>query len=383
MIYVFCYWCLICCSQKIVYSKHTQETSNVLTELKEIANNGAFVYSTRSMWNTVKDSTGYPLLLNFEDLNDITGVYWNLQQYKNRRKRITNELIQRYKLYGTITVFTWHLENPYTPRAWKDAYYGENPYRYRYKSNGYPQKHRYVINEILNNIGDSCGFGYSHLGAKYRNPREWFDSRLEEIALFIRTLKDDDGKFIPIIIRPLHECDDDWPWWGIGSVSKDDYISFFRYIVDQLRKKTASNSIIFAYSPDRFWTSMGDGGENDFLARYPGDNYVDIIGYDDYSIGNLKNLEESLAITIEKMRLVSREAQKRHKVCGLFETGCKGKTDDFYECLYRCLCADGVKFSFVNTWGNANTVPKTKNGMRKWKHFLSLPNIVTATKKHN
>ncbi len=61
------------------------------------------------------------------------------------------------------------------------------------------------------------------------------------------------------------------------------------------------------YTPDRQWKAFGREGDaaNTFLARYPGDAYTDVIGIDDYGIGNGKTVEQaerSLARSISPCR---------------------------------------------------------------------------------
>ena len=144
-----------------------------------------------------------------------------------------------------------------------------------------------------------------------------------------------------------------------------DYVELFRYTVTRLRERTGGAYLLFAYSPDRYWWSMGTEGDNDphsFMGRYPGDGFVDIFGYDDYQIGTQTNIEITVTrqeSAIKKMRKITAEARRRGKPCGIFETGAIGQArPDYYDWLYKALTADGVGFSFVNLWGGYE-IPRT------------------------
>ena len=211
----------------------------------------------------------------------------------------------------------------------------------------------------------------------------WYDARLEEIASFLDGLKGTDGTPIPVVVRLFHECEDDWQWWGLGSASVKEYVALFRYTVTHLRERTGGANLLFAYSPDRYWWSMGTEGDNNphsFMGRYPGDGFVDIVGYDDYQIGTETNMQITVKrqeSAIQKMQQITAEARRRGKACGLFETGAIGPArPDYYDWLYKALTADNVGFSFVNLWGGYE-IPRTPEGKECLKRFLVQPKVLT------
>lgn len=79
---------------------------------------------------------------------------------------------------------------------------------------------------------------------------------------------------VPILFRPFHEMTGDWFWWGASS--PDDYRQLWCFTVEYLRDTKDLHHLLYAYSPDFFQ------GREDYLAYYPGDEYVDVLGYDDY-----------------------------------------------------------------------------------------------------
>ncbi len=84
------------------------------------------------------------------------------------------------------------------------------------------------------------------------------------------------GHAVPIIFRPYHEMTGSWFWWGGDNASPEAYKQLWRFTVEYLRDEKELHNLLYAYSPDRF------EGREDYLRYYPGDAYVDVLGYDDY-----------------------------------------------------------------------------------------------------
>mgnify|MGYP002680399957 CR=1 FL=1 len=119
--------------------------------------------------------------------------------------------------------------------------------------------------------------------------------------------------------------------------------------------------------------------ENTYLAYYPGDAYVDIVGLDDYSIGHGddRRVEASFTETVRKLRLISDFAARHGKVAALTEAGGKKKRDDFWVYLHRALTAEGVHLAFVDTWGGAwGTVPDTPASEQDERAFARRPEVL-------
>ncbi len=77
-----------------------------------------------------------------------------------------------------------------------------------------------------------------------------------------------------------HEHTGAWFWWG-GSeqCTPEEYKQLWTMTVDHLRNKKNVHNLLYAYSPSE------TKDETEFLERYPGDEYVDIVGYDCYATG--------------------------------------------------------------------------------------------------
>ena len=105
-------------------------------------------------------------------------------------------------------------------------------------------------------------------GGKYN---ERYTAYLDIIADYAKQLGD-----IPVLFRPLHECDGGWFWWGSATTDKETYKALYRYTEDYLTSKGVHN-FIYVYSPG------GPVEEEKYLSRYPGDDYVDVLGFDYYN----------------------------------------------------------------------------------------------------
>ena len=138
---------------------------------------------------------------------------------------------------------------------------------------------------------------------------------LDMIADFTGKCIGIDGEPIPMIFRPFHECNGNWFWWGQDFVSDDDFISLFRYTIDYLMGEKGVDNFLVAYSPNGPVEDQAD-----YLKRYPGDDYIDILGLDYYhdkphtGDGFFRKLTDSLDIIYVL-------ANERKKISALTETG--------------------------------------------------------------
>lgn len=147
---------------------------------------------------------------------------------------------------------------------------------------------------------------------------------LDRLADFLADLTDEEGRPIPIVFRPWHEHTGDWFWWGKGFNSEDDFIALWRYTIDHLRDERGLHHLLYAISPDRSRIDLDDlaGG---YLYGYPGDDYVDVLGIDDYwDLGHEMNdapLEEQHAALVATLETVATLAADRGKLAALTEAG--------------------------------------------------------------
>ena len=97
---------------------------------------------------------------------------------------------------------------------------------------------------------------------------------------FLESLKDENGKPVPVIFRPWHENNGSWFWWGQKLCSDEEFKSLWNLLQDYLVGRGLDN-LLWSYSPnlDGNWTTER------FMARYPGNDRVTLIGEDAYQWG--------------------------------------------------------------------------------------------------
>ncbi len=106
---------------------------------------------------------------------------------------------------------------------------------------------------------------------------------IELIAGEFKKLKDAD---VPVLFRPLHEAEGAWFWWGAEGA--EPCKKLYRLLYDQLTNVYGLDNIIWE------WTGSTSPAAADW---YPGDDVVDIVGYDKYNCADgLANLS-SIAST--------------------------------------------------------------------------------------
>ena len=228
---------------------------------------------------------------------------------------------------------------------------------------------------------------------------------LDAIAEFASLCVDVDGEPIPMLFRPFHEDNGNWFWWGREYLPDDKYVTLYRYTVDYLQDEKGVTSFAYAYSPNGFFDD-----DKHYLRRYPGDDYIDVLGMDIYrdrpspDDGFYDKLKSSLQILWQ----VSLEHGKPYALTelgirvldsvggyyeGLAPTGniVKNCFTEFLE--FMCSFEAGGSCSYVLTWANFSDqqfwVPyelKDKDGNVTFRHemcddfikFVSDPHVILA-----
>jgi mannan endo-1,4-beta-mannosidase len=141
-----------------------------------------------------------------------------------------------------------------------------------------------------------------------------FNTKLNKLITFLKELKG-----LPIIFRPWHEHNFSWFWWGKDHSTKDEYIKLWRYTVDYLRNNNVHN-LLYAYSPNHI--------NGDYLDRYPGDEYVDILGVDHYFVDPQFDVNAFGPYPVYNWKndviWLCHEASKRNKIPAITEFGQEG-----------------------------------------------------------
>lgn len=175
---------------------------------------------------------------------------------------------------------------------------------------------------------------------------ETFKSSLKIVADYAKSLIGADGKLIPVIFRPFHEMDGSWFWWGSGHSSAAEYIAMYQYTVKYLRDDLGVRNFLFAWSPDRNFNSQAQ-----YLNYYPGDDFVDLVGTDNYE--DMK-ANVAPAVAAAKFKIVSDYAKAHNKLAALTETGLQNvsRADWFTQQLLLSLKNQQLEFAYALLWAN-------------------------------
>lgn len=218
------------------------------------------------------------------------------------------QAIKDHYLAGGIVTISWHIRNPVT------------------SSNAWDTSDNTVVASVLE--------GGSH--------HEMFLGWLEKAALFLESLTLEDGTKIPVIFRPWHEHTGSWFWWGRKICSTGEYVSLWKMTVDYMKNRGLDN-LIMAYSPN-----YGGLTEQVYMERYPGDDYVDILGLDAYGDG-----PEFKEVLHNELTMLSRLGKQHNKQIALTECGMGGLGNPEWFTQIILKAAEDIPITYLLVWRNA------------------------------
>ena len=261
-------------------------------------------YGKSDILATVGD---YPAVMGF-DLGGIEkGDAKNLDSVPFTR--IHDELLAHVKRGGIVTI-SWHPRNPLTGGTAWDVSSDQ------------------VVKSILPG------------GSRHQLFKLW----MQRVASFMKTLKDEEGNYVPVIFRPWHENNGSWFWWGQKLCTDCEYLSLWNMLQDYLTKEGLTN-LLWSYSPnlDGGWT------EERFLKRYPGNDRVTLIGEDAYQWGTEEDFVKQATSDLD---FISRFAEKNGKLYALTECGYKNIPDATWWTRVLKPVMDKYQLSYFLTWRN-------------------------------
>jgi mannan endo-1,4-beta-mannosidase len=226
--------------------------------------------------------------------------------------RIRSEVVAQ-DARGGINTFSWHPRNPVTGG---DAWDVKND----------STVHLCITDEAMNDT-----------------LRTW----IGRAADFIGSLRDAKGNRIPVVFRPWHEMNGSWFWWGAKHCSVQDYVALWQ-ITREVFDKKGINNVVWAYSPNIV------ANKAEYLATYPGDKYVDLLGADCYQFNDEKGTNDYIKNLTSSLDAATAVAKEHGKLVALTETGCQTlKVADWWMgVLYPVM----VKYPicYVTVWRNAH-----------------------------
>ena len=265
---------------------------------------GAAPSDSSDVLRTVGD---YPAVMGF-DLGGIeVGDAKNLDSVPFTR--IHDELVTHHERGGIVTV-SWHPRNPLTGgTAWDVS-------------------DSTVVASVLPG------------GSQFEKFQTW----IERVGDFLLTLKTKDGRPVPVIFRPWHENNGSWFWWGQALCSDNEFHGLWDMLQDSLTIR-GLNNLLWSYSPnlDGGWT------EERFLARYPGNDRVTLIGEDAYQWGTEDEFKTALKADLT---FLSDFAKRNGKLLAMTECGLKNMTDTTWWTRVLKPVMDEHPISYFLLWRN-------------------------------
>ena len=273
---------------------------------------------------------GWKYVPGKSDIRDVTGDYPALYGFELGRLELNHPVnldsvpfdsIRQYirSIYarGGVVTLSWHVNNPLTGKtAWDPA----------------PG----TVESVLPGGTANALF------------RTW----LHRVAGFIRSLKTPQGDPIPLIFRPFHELNGNWFWWGGTHCAPDTFRDLWHFTITFLRDSENIHQLLYAYNTDRF-ASRGD-----YLLKYPGDGWVDILGFDIYQqqqgeTGNRKFLHDADTM----LSMLTSIASEKHKIPALTEFGYATVPDSTWWTSVLLPALGRHRISYALAWRNAGWKP--------------------------
>src|SRR5688500_13340997 len=308
--------------RRIIDAKATRETKALYYNLRKLAEKHILFGHQHATeyghgWegeegrSDVKSVTGsHPAVIGV----DFSGLSGRLDSMIEQEKSLLRKNIADTYDRGGVTTISWHFSNPASGGGfyWKD----------------------------------SVSLPAVKLILPAASHHEKYKAILQTIADLATSTKGKDGKLVPMIFRPYHEFDGDWFWWGRSHCTIDEFKALWKFTVTYLRDSLGVHNFIYAFSPDNKFNT-----EAQFLERYPGDEWVDMVGmdnYGDFGRDGKYNIEAGL----KKLKIISDYAVKAGKLAAFTETGLESIPNKTWwtEVLLKTLKAQNLQLSYVLVW---------------------------------
>lgn len=308
--------------QTVVTSKASPETRALFVNMKRLADGGKVMFGHHDTLAYGYTWTGQT---DRSDVKDVTGAYpavygWDVARLFQRNNpdaadpvrtaQLKRWILEGYSRGGVITL-AWHMPNPVNDMdSWNTTR---------------------AVEHIIP-------------GGRLHDD---YKAKLDIVAAFFDDLRAPAGERVPVFFRPFHEHTGSWFWWGRDHASVDQFKTLWRFTVSYLRDQKGVRNALYAYSTDVF------DSEADYLERYPGDDVIDMLGFDDYHSVKSPVTRNTF---VTRLRLLKQMAHSRGKLAALTETGVEAVPDPKWwtSTLLPALKEAGPGISYALVWRNAN-----------------------------
>lgn len=308
---------------KLIDEKATDETKNLFQNLKKVAKaHTLFGHQAATEYgrgwygdedrSDVKSVTGsHPAVIGC-DISGLSGR--SKAEIEKAKQELAKNVIDTYNRGGVSTV-SWHFSNPVS----KGGFYWVD-------SVSLPAV-KYII------PGGKAHHAYKEI--------------LQDVADWAHRIKGKNGELVPVIFRPYHEFDGGWFWWGEPHCTRDEFVSLWKFTVSYLRDSLDVHNFIYAFSPDNRFNN-----EAEFLDRYPGNDWVDMVGVDNY--GDMGRDGYALDKAAKKLKIISDFAIRTGKLAAFTETGLESIPNPTWwtESLLKTMQAEKTELCYVLVWRN-------------------------------
>jgi mannan endo-1,4-beta-mannosidase len=276
-------------AQQLVDRQATPATVQLYKSLFQIQKQGvvfghqdalAYGVGWKGLNNTsdVKLVTGeHPGLLGL-DIGDL-----ELKKEKNLDgvpfRSMRNHILSTFQRGGMVTI-SWHARNPLTAGNTWDTTHG-------------------TVAAILPG------------GSKHQLYISWLD----QAAQFFQSLKTASGTPIPILFRPYHELTGNWFWWCKNTCTSDEFKSLWKFTVEYFRDVKGIHQLIYVFNTADF------SSPTNFLERYPGDEWVDVLSFDRYQYEGAEGRNVFFSVMDRQLEILGAIGQEKAKPIALAETG--------------------------------------------------------------
>ncbi|MBX3239784.1 MAG: CocE/NonD family hydrolase [Chitinophagaceae bacterium] len=303
--------------------KATKETVYLYRNLAELSKNGQFLFGHQ---DALAYGVGWKSIPGKSDIKEVTGDHpalcgWDLAGIETGSlvnitgvsfAEIKQHTIEGYER-GEIITYSWHMMNPLTGGSAWDAKKG-------------------TVSSILP--------GHE----KHEIYKRWLDA----VAGFMLSLKDKDGVLIPVILRPFHELNGNWFWWGRANCTADELKQLWQFTIRYLRDEKNVHNVLYAFNTDVFKS------ENEFLQRYPGNEWVDIVGFDIYQ--QKRHSNRYFARKLKKgLTLLNAVALQQNKIPALTEFGYNKLPDGKWWTQVFSETVKKHRLAYAMAWRNSGT----------------------------